>query len=153
MTSNVIAVVFALAYYSVTIWLCRGVRLDVRSLSFAAVVIALTLVLSSIMVPLPTGAAITAGSWIPLMVLALVYDFRLAFIAGWICGGLATIMVPAWQPVHWGQIFVEHLVCFSCLGYAGVFGNDRRYNPFRDLGTDMVCQTVGPCAPTVPGIV
>ena len=80
MTSNVIAVVFALAYYAVTIWLCRGVRLDVRSLSFAAVIIALTLVLSSIMIPLPTGAAITAGSWIPLMVLALVYDFRLAFI-------------------------------------------------------------------------
>ena len=143
MTSNVIAVVFALAYYAVTIWLCRGIRLDVRSLSFAAVIIALTLVLSSIMIPLPTGAAITAGSWIPLMVLALVYDFRLAFIAGWICGGLALFMVPAWQPVHWGQVFVEHFVCFSCLGYAGVFGNEKRWQMLLGIVTAVVIKFLG----------
>ena len=37
------------------------------------------------------------------------------------------ILIPAWQPVHWAQIFVEQMVCFSCLGYAGIFGSDRRW--------------------------
>ncbi len=126
MISPVIASVFAIVYFSVTIWLCRGVKLDVRNLSSAAIIIALTLVLASIMIPLPTGAMITAGSWIPLMVLAIVIDYRLAFIAGWICGALAMIMIPAWQPVHWAQIFVEQFVCFSCLGYTGVFGSEKK---------------------------
>ncbi len=126
MMSPVIAAVFAIAYFVVTVWFCRGVKLDVRSISYAAIIIALTLVLASIMIPLPTGAMITAGSWIPLMVLAIVVDYRLAFIAGWICGGLAMIMIPAWQPVHWAQIFVEQFVCFSCLGYAGIFGSEKK---------------------------
>ena len=36
-------------------------------------------------------------------------------------------LIPAWAPVHWAQIFVEHLVAFSALGYAGIFGNDKKW--------------------------
>ena len=39
---------------------------------------------------------------------------------------LAALLLPTWQPVHAGQIFMEHLVCFSCLGYAGIFGRENR---------------------------
>ena len=35
--------------------------------------------------------------------------------------------IPAWAPVHWAQIPVEHLVAFSALGYAGVFGSDKKW--------------------------
>ena len=61
------------------------------------------------------------------MLLAVVCDRRLAFVSGWVCGILAMVLIPAWQPVHWAQIFVEHLVCFSCLGYTGIFGTDKRW--------------------------
>ena len=60
------------------------------------------------------------------MLLALIYDYRLAFLSGWITGILAVLLIPVWQPVHWAQLFVEHLVCFSCLGYAGIFGSQKR---------------------------
>ena len=73
------------------------------------------------------GSNITCGSWIPLMLLALVYDYRLAMMTGWVCGILVMILIPGWQAVHWAQIFVQQLVCFSCLGYAGVFGTDKRW--------------------------
>ena len=53
------------------------------------------------------------------------------------------IMVPAWQPVHWGQIFVEHLVCFSCLGYAGVFGNEKRWQMLLGIVTAVVIKFLG----------
>ena len=127
MISPVVVTVFTVCYLAVTLWLCRGLKLNARNLAMGGLACALTLILSAIKIPLPTGAAITCGSWIPLMLLALVYDSRLAFVSGWVCGILAMVLLPAWQPVHWAQIFVEHLVAFSCLGYAGVFGSDKKW--------------------------
>ena len=119
MISPIVTGIFTVGYLAVTLWLCRGVRLDARSLALGGITCALTLVLASLYIPLPTGSTITAGSMLPLMLLAVVYDYRLAFLTGWITGILALFLIPTWQPVHWAQIFVEHLVCFSCLGYAG----------------------------------
>lgn len=127
MTTLIITAVFTIAYLAVTAWLCRGLKLNARNLAMGGLACALTLILSAIKIPLPTGAAITCGSWIPLMLLAVVCDKRLAFVSGWVCGILAMVLIPAWQPVHWAQIFVEHLVAFSCLGYAGVFGSDKKW--------------------------
>ena len=126
MISLTITAVFAVVYLLATLGLCRGVKLDARALCLGGVVCALTLVLASIRVPLPTGSNITCGSWIPLMLLALVYDYRLSILTGWVCGLLAMILIPGWQAVHWTQIFVQQLVCFSCLGYAGIFGSEKR---------------------------
>ena len=126
MISLTITAVFAVVYLLATLGLCRGVKLDARALCLGGVVCALTLVLASIRVPLPTGSNITCGSWIPLMLLALVYDYRLSILTGWVCVLLAMILIPGWQAVHWAQIFVQQLVCFSCLGYAGIFGSEKR---------------------------
>ena len=126
MTSPVITAVFTIGYLAITAWLCRGIKLNTRDLCLCGLPCALTIVLASMMIPLPTGAMITCGSWIPLVLLALVCDYRLAFLSGWVTGILVIILIPAWQPVHWAQIFVEPLVCFSCLGYAGIFGNQKR---------------------------
>ena len=126
MISLLIAAVFTALYLAATLYLCRGLRLNTKALCMGGLACGLTLVLSSILIPLPTGSTITCGSWLPLMLLALVYDHRLAFVSGWVCGILAMVLIPVWQPVHWAQIFVEHLVSFSCLGYAGIFGGDSR---------------------------
>lgn len=127
MISPIIVTVYTVCYLAVTLWLCRGLKLNAKNLALGGLVCALTLILASFMIPLPTGSAITCGSWIPLMLLAAVYDYRLAFVGGWVCGILSMILIPAWQPVHWAQIFVENMVCFSCLGYTGVFGSDKRW--------------------------
>lgn len=127
MISAVITAVFAVVYLLATVWLCRGMKLNARALCLGGVICALTLVLATIRIPLPTGSNITCGSWIPLMLLALLYDYRLSMVTGWVCGILAMILIPGWQAVHWAQIFVQQLVCFSCLGYAGVFGADKRW--------------------------
>jgi thiamine transporter len=126
MTAPVIAALFAAVYFVVTIRLCRGVRLCAKSLALGGVICAATLILEAIYIPLPTGASIHAVPCVPLMLLALTYDRRIAFLSGWVCGVLLLVINPLWQPVHWTQIFVEHLVCFSCLGYAGIFGANTR---------------------------
>ena len=127
MITSTVAILFAVGYLLATVWLCRGIRLTARDLCLGGIVCAMTLVLATIRIPLPTGSNITCGSWIPLMLLALLYDYRLSMLSGWVCGILAMVLIPAWQPVHWAQIFVEHLVCFSCLGYTGIFGTDKRW--------------------------
>ena len=127
MHTALLAVVFLAIYYGVTIYLCRGVKLGTRDMAMCAMMIALTMILESIRFPLPTGITIPFFSLVPLMVLALVVDYRLVFISGWVCGILSVFLLPAWQPVHWAQIFVEHMVCFSCLGYVGVFGVEPRW--------------------------
>ena len=127
MITSTVAILFAVGYLLATVWLCRGIRLTARDLCLGGIVCAMTLVLATIRIPLPTGSNITCGSWIPLMLLALLYDYRLSMLSGWVCGILAMILIPGWQAVHWAQIFVQQLVCFSCLGYAGVFGSDKRW--------------------------
>lgn len=126
MSSAVIAVIFSVLYYIVAIWLCRGIKLTPRYMALGGILSGITVILSCIMIPLPTGSAITLGASVPLLLLALIGDYRLAILSGWITGLLCMILVPAWQPVHWAQIFVEHLICFSCLGLAGIFGTDKR---------------------------
>ena len=125
--STIIVSIFTVAYYIVTIFLVRKVKFSTRDLCLCAVVIAMTLILQSIRFLLPTGATICLCSPVPLMLLAVVKDYRLAILSGWVCGLLALVLIPGWQLVHWGQFFVEHMICFSCLGYTGVFGTDKQY--------------------------
>ena len=132
MISPIITAVFAIGYLLATVWLCRGIKLNARALCLGGVICALTLVLASIRIPLPTGSNITCGSWIPLMLLALVYDYRLAMI-----------LIPGWQAVHWAQIFVQQLVCFSCLGYAGVFGGDKRWKAICGMALAVLIRCCG----------
>ena len=89
MITSTVAILFAVGYLLATVWLCRGLKLNARNLAMGGLACALTLILGSIMIPLPTGASITCGSWLPLMLLAVVCDSRLAFVSGWVCGILA----------------------------------------------------------------
>lgn len=126
MITNFLAITFTVGYLGVTAWLCRGFRFTTKSLCYGAIVIAMTLVLSCVYIPLPTGASITMGSWLPLMILALIYDYRLSMLSGLICGMLAPFLLPGWSIVHWAQYFLEYMTIFSCMGYAGVFGHEKK---------------------------
>lgn len=125
--NTIIVVCFALIYYSLSLFAIRGLHFSSRNICLSGIVVAMTIVLESIRIPLPTGATISLCSPVPLMLLAILIDFRLAIVAGWICGLLSMLLIPGWQLVHWGQFFVEHMVCFSCLGYTGIWGMQKRY--------------------------
>lgn len=125
--NTIITVLFTLTYLTIAIYCCRGMSLKTKDLCFCGIAIALTLVLECIQVPLPTGARLPLASMLPLMILS-VYNYRLAIFSGFVTGIMALLFVPGWQPVHWGQVFVEHLVCFSCIGFTGIFGSGRKIN-------------------------
>ena len=141
--NKLIVIGFVLIYYVVTLFLLRGIRFSTRKLCFCGIAIAMTLVLEAIHIPLPTGATISLCSPIPLMLLAVLVDYRLVFITGWVCGIMAMLMIPGWQLVHWGQFFVEHMICFSCLGYTGVFGTDKRYKIIGGMALASCLKVIG----------
>ena len=120
MVTKVLLVLCVVCYFAYSLWVVRDVKFTAQNMSVCAIVIALTLILESIFIPLPTGAVITLCSPVPLLILAICFDAKLAIISGWIVGLLSIVLLPTWQPVHWAQLFLEHLGCFSCLGYAGL---------------------------------
>lgn len=124
--NGIIALIFTVGYFAVSFMHCRKYKLQIKELSMCGIACALTIILSFIYVPLPTGAVVSLGTCVPMIVLAVLYDYRLAIIAGWVTGILCLLLVPVWHPVHWAQVFTEHLICFSCLGYAGIFGTQKK---------------------------
>lgn len=125
--SELIVAVFSIAVLAVTIWLCRGMKLGARDLTLAGIMCAATLILRCLLITLPNGSHISLGAMLPILLLSLLYDRRVAFFCGWVTGILAMVLLPGWQPVHWAQPFVEQLICFSALGYASIFGTDKRW--------------------------
>ncbi len=126
MITNIFAAAFTVIYLGISIWLCRKFRFNAKSLALGAIAIAMTCILTCISIPLPTGANMSMGSWVPLMLLAIVYDYRLAIISGFVCGAVSNFLVPGWAVVHWAEFFLEHMVIFSCFGYAGIFGYEKK---------------------------
>lgn len=126
MIGNYIIGILVLLYFLITLHLCRGLRLHTRDIAYGSLACALTLLLSYFpKIPIPTGSTIDLAI-LPLMLLALLYDYRVAIVSGFACGILVIFTVPGWAPVHWAQIPIEHLLCMTALGYAGVFGNRSR---------------------------
>ena len=50
MTSPILVAVFTIVYLAVTVWLCRGLKLNARNLAMGGLACALTLILGSIMI-------------------------------------------------------------------------------------------------------
>ncbi len=138
-----ITVIFVLLYLGFSAYIMRGLRLTTRDLCVSGVLIALTLVLDSIRIPLPTGATFPLLSPVPLLAMALLWDHRLAILSGFLFGVLAMFLIPVWAPVHWGQIFTEHLICVSCYGYAGIFGTDKRWKALCGVILASAIKVVG----------
>lgn len=149
MTTIAITAVLLVLYFGVSLTMLKGIPLHTKDLAICGIIIALTLILDSIRIPLPTGATMSLCSPVPLLLLAIARDKRLAILSGWICGILAIFLVPVWQPVHWGQIFAEHLVCFSCLGYAGSFGSDKRWKILCGI---ILASVIKICGHTLSGV-
>ncbi|MCD8082936.1 MAG: energy-coupled thiamine transporter ThiT [Clostridiales bacterium] len=148
--SVLIMVVFTVLYFAITIFLTRGVRLGAKEVCLCGLTIALTMILESIRIPLPTGSSLTFVAMLPRMLLAVICDPRMTFLSGWVCGILVMFLVPGWYLVHWGQFFVEHMVCFSCYGYTGILGSDKRW---KILGGIIIASLLTVCGHTLSGVV
>lgn len=93
---------------------------DSRSLSFAAVCIALSFALSYVrFFKMPFGGSITFASLLPLMLYSYMFGTRKGVLAGVIFGVLQAIQDP-WI-LHPAQFLLDYPIAFAGIGLAGIF--------------------------------
>ena len=124
---NVFIYVFTILYFILMIKLCGRSKLDIKTVTACGIIIAITLVLRMFYIVLPTTGRVTLLSVLPIMILSIIYGIKPAFLSGMVVGIMAIFLSPTWVPVHWAQIFIEHLVAYSCLSLVSVFGKDKKY--------------------------
>jgi len=100
MSTLSVTVLLLIVYFGISLYLVKDIALRAKDLAICGIMIALTLILDSIRIPLPTGATMSFCSPVPLLLLAILWSPKLAIVSGWVCGILALFLVPAWQPIH-----------------------------------------------------
>ena len=93
---------------------------DTRSITFAAVCIAMSFALSYLkVVEMPQGGSITIASLLPLMIYSYIFGTKKGVLAGFIYG-----ILQAFQDtyiLHPAQFLLDYPVAFSAIGLAGMF--------------------------------
>ncbi|MBP5194354.1 MAG: energy-coupled thiamine transporter ThiT [Clostridia bacterium] len=91
-----------------------------RSISFAAVCIAMSFALSYLKIfRLPQGGSVTVASLLPLMIYAYVFGCKKGVIAGMIYGLMQAMSDP--YIVHPAQFLLDYIFAFAAVGLAGLF--------------------------------
>lgn len=99
---------------------------DARSLSFAAVCVALSFALSYVrFFKMPMGGSITFASMLPIMLFSFMFGSRKGTLAGLVYGVLQAVQDP-WI-IHPAQFALDYAVAFAAVGLAGCI---RGFNLF-----------------------
>ena len=100
-------------------------QFDTRSISYAAVCIALSFALSYIRpIHLPQGGSVTPASLLPLMIYSYMFGVKKGVFACFIYGILQAVQDP-WI-IHPAQFLLDYPVAFSFIGFAGMFAKVKR---------------------------
>ncbi len=98
---------------------------DSKSISYAAVCIAMSFALSYIRIfHLPQGGSVTIASLLPLMIYAYMFGVKKGIFAGMIYGILQAVQDP-WL-IHPAQFLLDYPIAFACIGVAGLFANVKK---------------------------
>ena len=102
----------------------RKVKLTTKVITSVGIAIAIATVLQFITImKLPQSGSVTAGSMVPIILIALFYGPEVGFIAGFLFGIINFIVSPfALHPV---QVLFDYPLTFMAIGIVGYF---RNYN-------------------------
>ncbi len=115
---------------------------DTRTITFAAVCVALSFALSYVrLFKMPMGGSITLASMLPLMLFAYMFGSRKGVLVGLIYGVLQAIQDP-WI-IHPAQFVLDYLTAFAAIGLTGCI---REFGLFKNnmraqfaLGATVAC--------------
>ena len=97
-------------------------RMDVRALTYGALCMAMSFVLSYIKLwSMPLGGSVTLASMLPLLWYSNKFGVRNGLIAGAAYGFLQLIQKP--EIYHWVQVLLDYPLAFMMLGLAGCVKN------------------------------
>ncbi len=98
---------------------------DTRSISYAAVCIAISFALSYIApIHMPQGGSVTIASLLPLMIYSYMFGVKKGIFAGLIYGILQAVQDP-WI-IHPAQFLLDYPIAFAGIGAAGLFAKVKK---------------------------
>ena len=101
-------------------------KFDSRTISYAAVCIAMSFALSYIQLfKMPQGGSVTLASLLPLMIYSYMFGVKKGVFAGFIYGLLQALQNP-WL-IHPAQFFLDYPVAFATIGLSGMFRNVKAF--------------------------
>lgn len=113
-----LAAAVALIVYLVKRPKTTGGKTDVRALTYGALCICVSFVLSYIkLFSAPQGGSVTLASMLPLLWYSNRYGWKKGLIAGLAYGLLQFIQKP--EITHWAQVLIDYPLAFMCVGFAG----------------------------------
>ena len=105
---------------------------DSKSISYAAVCIALSFALSYIApIHMPQGGSVTIASLVPLMIYSYMFGTKKGVFAGAVYGLLQIIQDP-WI-IHPAQMFLDYPIAFSAIGLSGMFAHVKALDKIPQL--------------------
>ena len=113
---------------------------DSKSISYAAVCIAMSFALSYIKpIDLPQGGSVTPASLLPLMIYAYIFGVRKGVLAGLVYGTLQAVQDP-WI-IHPAQFLLDYPLAFTAMGLAGTFTKIKKLDklPQVQFALGAVC--------------
>lgn len=100
----------------------RAGKTDVRALTYGALCMAMSFVLSYIKLwSMPLGGSVTLASMLPLLWYSNKFGVKNGLIAGAAYGLLQLIQKP--EIYHWAQVLLDYPLAFGALGLAGCVKN------------------------------
>ena len=94
-------------------------KVDVRALTYGAICVAMSFVLSYIkLFSAPQGGSVTLASMLPIMLYAYLYGTKRGLLVGLVYGLLQFIQKP--EITHWAQVLLDYPVAFAAIGLAGI---------------------------------
>ncbi len=105
---------------------------DSKSISYAAVCIAMSFALSYIkVVDMPQGGSVTLASLVPLMLYSYMYGLRKGILAGLVYGTLQAVQDPF--IIHPAQFLLDYPVAFTSIGIAGAFAKVKKMDKLPQI--------------------
>ena len=105
---------------------------DSKSVSYAAVCIAMSFALSYIRIfQLPQSGSVTVASLLPLMIYSYMFGVKKGVFAGFIYGILQAVQDP-WL-IHPAQFLLDYPIAFACIGVSGIFANVKKLEKFPQI--------------------
>ncbi|QGU94671.1 energy-coupled thiamine transporter ThiT [Clostridium bovifaecis] len=119
----------------------RKIRLNPRTISIIGVSLGLATVLKLFRIyHLPQGGSITAGSMVPILLIAFFYGPEIGFLTGFLYGLITLSLDP--YILHPVQVLFDYPLPFIALGLAGYFPNKKILGSFVAIFGRFICHFI-----------
>ena len=116
-------------------------KITTSALLKSAMLIALTIILHMIKIyHFPQGGSVTAGSMVPLLLIAFAYGPRLGVLAGFVFGIINLLQNP--YILHPVQVLFDYPLPFMAMGLAGFFPNKLVTGAIVAIGARFICHFI-----------